>query len=353
MMKILSIIIPSYNMEAYLPKCLGSLIIDDKELLQKLDVVVVNDGSKDRTSEIAHEFEAKYPGVFRVIDKPNGNYGSCINAALPTIQGRYVRILDADDSYETLNLQKYLGFLIGEAKDVDMVLTDTVNVDDKSGAIGIRSSYQLVRDVILPIEEVLSKVVYFNMNTIAYRSEIFKKFQYRQTEGISYTDTQWSFLPLAMVKRVIYWPEIVYRYTTSREGQTMMATTIAKNFWMMGKCALDTARQYVTVCDRLKGRHRELMDAKIIGFASLAYNRPFKKVNGVKYNIDLETYDRELREISPWIYDAVGETKGGTHVKCRCAANWRKHSADGYIRLRLFAFARDIISCFGALCRKT
>ena len=62
MSKILSIIVPPYNMEAYLPKCLGSLVIDDKELLQKLDVIVVNDGSKDRTSEIAHEFAAKYPG---------------------------------------------------------------------------------------------------------------------------------------------------------------------------------------------------------------------------------------------------------------------------------------------------
>ena len=79
--KLLSVIIPSYNMEAYLPKCLGSLLIDDKELLQRLDVIVVNDGSKDRTSKIAHDFEVKYLGVFRVIDKENGNYGSCINAA--------------------------------------------------------------------------------------------------------------------------------------------------------------------------------------------------------------------------------------------------------------------------------
>ena len=85
--KTLTIIVPSYNMEAYLPKCLGCLVIDDKELLQKLDIIVVNDGSKDRTSEIAHEFESRFPGVFRVIDKTNGHYGSCINAALPHVSG--------------------------------------------------------------------------------------------------------------------------------------------------------------------------------------------------------------------------------------------------------------------------
>ena len=62
--KLLTIIVPSYNMEAYLPKCLGSLVINAKELLQKLDIIVVNDGSKDRPSEIAHEFEKNHPSVF-------------------------------------------------------------------------------------------------------------------------------------------------------------------------------------------------------------------------------------------------------------------------------------------------
>lgn len=91
--KILSIIVPSYNMEAYLPKCLGSLVIADEALLQKLDVIVVNDGSKDRTSEIAHGFETKYPGVFRVIDKPNGHYGSCITLHCLSRKGHTSRCL--------------------------------------------------------------------------------------------------------------------------------------------------------------------------------------------------------------------------------------------------------------------
>ena len=64
--------------------------------MQKLEVIVVNDGSKDRTSEIAHGFEAMHPGVFRVIDKANGHYGSCINAGLKNASGPYVKVLDVD-----------------------------------------------------------------------------------------------------------------------------------------------------------------------------------------------------------------------------------------------------------------
>ena len=136
--KILSIIIPTYNMEALLSQCLDSLLV--KEGREKLDVLVVNDGSKDRSSEIAHQYADKYPETFRVIDKENGNYGSCINAALPLIQGKYVKILDADDSYETKNLEEFLFFL--ESSHVDLVLSDYIDIDSEGRTLK-RHEYKL------------------------------------------------------------------------------------------------------------------------------------------------------------------------------------------------------------------
>ena len=70
MNKILTIIIPTYNMEKYLRRCLDSLIIDE-EGMKQLEVLVINDGSKDSSSQIAHEYQDKYPDTFRVIDKEN------------------------------------------------------------------------------------------------------------------------------------------------------------------------------------------------------------------------------------------------------------------------------------------
>ena len=64
--KILTVIVPTYNMEKYLDRCLSSLVVDE-ERMALLEVLVVNDGSKDRSSEIAHGYEAKYPGTFKVI----------------------------------------------------------------------------------------------------------------------------------------------------------------------------------------------------------------------------------------------------------------------------------------------
>ena len=90
MNKILTIIIPTYNMEKYLRRCLDSLIIDE-EGMKQLEVLVINDGSKDSSSQIAHEYQDKYPDTFRVIDKENGNYGSCINRGLKEATGKYVK----------------------------------------------------------------------------------------------------------------------------------------------------------------------------------------------------------------------------------------------------------------------
>lgn len=71
MEKILTIVIPTYNMQDYLHRCLNSLIVSEEQM-QHLEVLVVNDGSKDNSSAIAHEYQDMYPGTSRVIDKEKG-----------------------------------------------------------------------------------------------------------------------------------------------------------------------------------------------------------------------------------------------------------------------------------------
>ena len=118
--KILSIVIPTYNMEKYLDKCLTSLIISDKKLFESLEVLVVIDGAKDRSSEIAHNYQEKYPNVIRVIDKENGNYGSCVNRGLLEAVGKYFLVLDADDSFDNDCFLEYLKNI--QNLDVDLII---------------------------------------------------------------------------------------------------------------------------------------------------------------------------------------------------------------------------------------
>ena len=125
--KTLTIVVPTYNMEKYLEKCLSSLIINDKELLKCLEVLVVIDGATDGSCEIAHSFEKECPETFRVIEKENGNYGSCVNRGLKEASGKYIKILDADDWFNTEAFEKYLRRL--QNIDVDLVLNDFCRIN--------------------------------------------------------------------------------------------------------------------------------------------------------------------------------------------------------------------------------
>ena len=244
MEKLLTIIIPTYNMETLLDHCLISLVLDTKELREKLDVIVIIDGATDRSSEIAHQYAERYPEMFSVIDKENGNYGSCINAALPRVQGKYVRILDADDSYYTKELPAYLDVL--EQQDVDLVLTDYEKVNEK-GRTTCVVRLPFVAEKVFSFEE-LTAYEPIVMHAVAYRSNIFKRICYHQTEGVSYTDQEWIFHPMTEVHSVYYHNHIIYKYLVGRDGQTVSPQEIMKRLphiekglWTMMKDYQDTS----------------------------------------------------------------------------------------------------------------
>ena len=215
MEKLLTLIIPTYNMERYLKKCLDSLLVARN--LDCLEVLVVNDGSKDASSAIAHEYSEKYPRSIRVIDKENGNYGSCINRGILEGRGKYVKILDADDHFDTQVLDDVLEQM--KTVDADLFLTDTVQIHEDG-------SFVLKNDFSIPPMQVVdfggyTKVDEMPMHCIAYKLENVRRLGYRQTEGISYTDTEWAFFPMESVKTCFYFPKVLYRYLIGRAGQTM------------------------------------------------------------------------------------------------------------------------------------
>ena len=165
-------------MESYLGKCLDSLIVDD---FDKIEVLVINDGSKDNTLKIATNYEVRYPNSIRVIDKPNGNYGSCINVALPLTTGKYIKILDADDSFDTANLQKLILKL--KTIDVDLVLTRFATIDSNNRISPI-APYNLPFDVIQTRNNGDFFGISPHMHAVTYNRKVFERFHYVQTEGI-------------------------------------------------------------------------------------------------------------------------------------------------------------------------
>lgn len=216
-------------MEKYLRKCLDSLIVSS-ENMKRLEVLVINDGSKDSSSLIAHEYESRFPNTFKVIDKENGNYGSCVNRGLKEATGKYVKVLDADDYFNTAAFEEYISLLINI--DADLIITDFTKVDaeyHEVERVTYRNKYE--NNSFFGIEKLVQKQeTLVQMHAITYKTSMLQKMNYRQTEGISYTDQEWVLYPIEAVNKIIYLSINLYQYLVGREGQTMDKSIRAKSF---------------------------------------------------------------------------------------------------------------------------
>ena len=229
MSKLLTIVIPAYNMEKYLHRCFDSIIVDG--LMDEVQVLVVNDGSKDKTSEIAHEYEEKYPHYIQVIDKNNGNYGSCMNVGLSHAEGKYFRTLDADDWYDTDEFVRFVKEL--SYTDADLVLCQRVEVFEKHvKKISFDNSVIISRDIVASHDLWSNKSVLqqYQVQSICFKTSVIRQSGLIWSEGIFYTDTEFDYWPLREVKTVRFCSQYVYQYDRARDGQSTTSDAFNKNF---------------------------------------------------------------------------------------------------------------------------
>lgn len=227
--KILTIAIPTYNMEQYLCRCLDSLIIDEK-LMHELEVLIINDGSTDKSLEIGLKYQEKYPQTFQVINKKNGNYGSCINKALNKAKGLFFKILDADDWFDNINFQSYIREL--PKIKTDIILTNfchnysTGEKTIRKTKIANNTSFNLNKND-LKINDIKQIIA---MHGLTVRTDILKENNYIQQEGICYTDVEFCFYSILYAETVTFLNINLYQYFLGREGQSVSINTSIKRY---------------------------------------------------------------------------------------------------------------------------
>ncbi|MDO4471044.1 MAG: glycosyltransferase family A protein, partial [Bacillota bacterium] len=175
-MKYISFAIPCYNSEEYMAHAVESILIGGEDV----EILIINDGSKDGTLRIAREFEEKYPTIVRVIDKENGGHGDAVNAGLKNATGKYFKVVDSDDWVDEHSFLKILELLRGwneHDMEVDMLISNYVY--EKVGAQHKKVIHY--RDV-LPENEIFSWkdaghfgiAQYILMHSVIYRTELLK-----------------------------------------------------------------------------------------------------------------------------------------------------------------------------------
>ena len=226
---LITICVPTYNVEKYLDRCLYSLV--SCEVAEQLEVLVINDESPDGSRDIALAYQERYPDIIRVIDKPNGGHGSTINKALEHAQGLYFRVLDGDDWLDSKALDELVNNMAEKDLYPDLVSTNylQVYIDDGHTVPWLKTGDH-------PDYEVLDfggrnfSGDYFTMASLMIRTEILRQAQFRLQEHTYYVDVEYILYPIPLVKTVMFTPEYLYRYAVGNIEQSISQDNFVKRY---------------------------------------------------------------------------------------------------------------------------
>ena len=222
-MKYISFAIPCYNSEAYMAQAIESILPGGEDV----EILIVNDGSKDRTAEIGKEYEEKYPGIVKLINKENGGHGDAVNAGLAHASGKYFKVVDSDDWVDRISLMKILNVLKNfeeEEQEVDMLIANYVYEK-----VGMEHKKVIRYDNVLPKNQILKwdEIGQFHigqyilMHSVIYRTDMLKLCQLTLPKHTFYVDNIYVYYPLPHVRTLYYMNVDFYRYFIGREDQSV------------------------------------------------------------------------------------------------------------------------------------
>ncbi len=305
MEKVLSIVVPAYNVEKYLDKCLNSMLV--KEILDDIEVLIINDGSKDKTEEIARKYCDFYPKTFFLYNKENGGHGSGINYGIRYATGKYFKVVDGDD---WLNKKELIDFItLLKKRTEDIVASDYLCIEDNTKKVlakkyATSEKNQYKHTYAFDSGKVQNVI---KMHSFTIRTEVLKENQIIIDEHCYYVDAEYITYPILFARTVYYDPHFIYMYRLGRNGQSMDIKSMQKNR-KQHQYVLNQLLKFYEQLPVISSTKKEYIE-KAIG--QLMENQFQIYISmGLKKGVyeELKSWDKELKEKYPSIY-AITEKK--------------------------------------------
>ena len=226
MEKILSITIPSFNVEKYIGECLDSLICS--KYIDLIEIIVINDGSNDSTAQIVeNKYIQKYNQSIRLINKKNGGHGSTINVGISSANGKYFKIIDGDDWVDTKEFDLMIEYLL--KTDCDLILTNYNRVFPNRIEKKIMNKLGKY-NIIYSIKDFLKTNSECDMASSIIKTKLLKENNIKIDEKTYYVDTEYIYYSLAYINSVSYIDSCVYQYRLGNPNQSVTVKNFTKNF---------------------------------------------------------------------------------------------------------------------------
>lgn len=300
MQKVLSVSVAAYNVQEFIRQCLDSFL--DEAILDRVEVLVTDDGSKDRTAEIVAGYEKQYPGTFRLISQKNAGPGSTVNSGLAHATGKYFRMVDGDDWVNTREMGKFLDAL--EKTEADMVCTNYCQVDHETGQI---QPVTLNREPcsMAPFE-VLCPGLSLSMHNVTYRTALLKGNHIHLDNGF-YTDAEYLLFPIPFVKTAGILDLDIYQYRVSLSTQSMNIKSLQKNMEMHRTVLNHLVEAFANFAPNAQPNTARFMARSIAGMAGMQLYIYLSLADVKGYQTVTRQMMAEIRQKSPALYRQVNQ----------------------------------------------
>ena len=222
-MKLLTVAIPCYNSQDYMEHAVETALVGGEDV----EIILVNDGSSDKTAEIADRLQKEHPTIVRAIHQEKGCHGAAVNTGLANASGLYYKVLDSDDWFDRGAFLKILDVLrsfVEDGSGVDMLLANYVY--EKPSL----HKHKVIRyDGVFPENQVFTwnDVKRFKisqnilMHSVIYRTKMLRDCQLELPRHTFYVDNIFVYNPLPFVKKMYYVNADLYRYFIGRDDQSV------------------------------------------------------------------------------------------------------------------------------------
>ena len=252
-MKLLSIAIPCYNSSAYMRKCIDSLLPGGEDV----EIIIVNDGSKDNTPDIAEEYRERFPSIIKVVNKENGGHGSAVNSGIEHATGLYFKVVDSDDWVNQsayIQILNTLKELVKDGKSVDMLISNFVyEKEGEKHKRAMKYHHALPQNRVFTWNDVKHFRVgqYILMHSVIYRTNLLRECGLSLPEHTFYVDNIFVFNPLPYVKTMYYLDVNFYRYYIGRADQSVNEQVMIGRIDQQSKVNKLMGDYYVEEMDRI------------------------------------------------------------------------------------------------------
>lgn len=291
--KILTISIAAYNTEQYLNQAIQSICVPD--IIEKIEIFIVDDGGTDNSLKIAQKYADLFPGSVFPVHKENGGWGSTVNYSIEHATGKYFKLLDGDDYFNTNGLTRLVDELC--VNDVDLVFSPYRRFDNLTNkTIQVFEADKTCQKYKkMPLIDVWSKIP-FAMHGCTISTKLLQNNNIKISEHCFYTDTEFITKSLAHANSVYITDIIVYEYRIGREGQSIDLTGLRKHYQ-------DNKMVFYELASLLS--KMKTTDNYPIVSKYFEYVVNFQYQNLIKLGLrdELIAFDKELKNKYPIIYN--------------------------------------------------